>query len=658
MTRTLWLVLFCCQSALTALAHDGGEPHQHAAADRQWTLDTGEIMTGSFVSERHGQVVIRRSDGWLRPLNLQRLSADDQSWVAAKQRQIEQLNTLPQYIIARLPAPTAGAPVVPAGPASADVAAQKQQLEQSFKPFSDVVKTRSDDSFFYVESNGVPDHEMMVGITAWQQQVPLPQKYVGENAWRIPLNPVPAKEPMSAKTSFFRGAIAIAVNGVPIFNPIKNDGRTDTLLAGELDQFGGHCGRADDYHYHIAPVHLEKQTGPGKPVGWALDGYPIYGYQDPAAKDFAPLDALNGHTGPDGQYHYHATKTYPYLNGGFHGEVVERDGQVDPQPRAESPRPALPPLRGAKIVRFEQKQTGSYVLTYDINGRPGTVSYTIAANGGVSFEFRSPDGQTTKEEYQPRTGGRRPPGGGGGNRPPGDEPPGGGGQRPPGDRPPGGGGQRPPGDRPPGGGGGQRPPGERPPGGGGQRPPGDRPPGGGQRPPGGPGGNRPPREGAGGPTTAKQHPQIGNMKLTSSSVSTAGRLSVDCTCDGKSQSPAVAWENAPAGTKSFVVSLWHTAPDQEKSYWLLYNIPASTTSLPQNVRGVGMAGLNDRKERSFDPMCSRGPGVKTYHITVYALSEELKLNPASTNRAAIVDAVKQITLAETTLDFQYERQEQ
>ncbi len=652
MKRTLWLLLFFCQFSMTAAAHDGGEPHQHAAADRKWTLTTGETMTGSFVSARGGRVIIRRSDGWLRPLSLRQLSADDQTWVADRQLQIEQLNTLPQYVIASLPVANAVEPNMPNGAVSADAAAQKQQLEQSFKPFSDVVKTRSDDNFFYVESNGVPDHEMMVGITAWQQQVPLPQKYNGENAWRIPLNPVPAKEPMSAKNNFFRGAIAIAVNGVPIFNPIKNDGKTDTLLAGELDNFGGHCGRADDYHYHIAPVHLEKQTGAGKPVGWALDGYPIFGYQDPTAKDFAPLDAMNGHTGPDGQYHYHATKTYPYLNGGFHGEVVERDGQVDPQPRAESPRPALPPLRGAKIVRFEQKQPGSYLLTYDINGRSGTVGYTIAASGAVSFEFRSPDGETTKEEYQPRAGGRRPPGGGGGG---GGGQKGGGGNRPPGDRPPGGGGggNRPPGDRPPG----DRPPGERPPG---DRPPGNRPPGGGggQRSPGGQGGNRPPREGAGGPAAAKQHPQIGNMKLSSSSVSAAGRLSVDCTCDGKSQSPAIAWENAPEGTKSFVVSLWHTAPDQEKSYWLLYNIPASVKSLPQNVRGVGIAGLNDRKERGFDPMCSQGPGVRTYHITVYALSEELKLNPGSTNRAAVVDAVKNIKLAETTFDFQYERQEQ
>ncbi|MFM7168541.1 MAG: YHYH protein, partial [Planctomycetaceae bacterium] len=588
MQRFLWLFLLASQICLTAVAHDGDDSHQHPPAERQWTLTTGETLVGSFVSERDGRVVVRRSDGWLRPLTLNNLSPSDQQWVAERQLQIRQLNTLPEYLITSLADPTAAAnPAV--SPPTADIVAQKQLLERSFSPFSKTVRTRSDDSFFYVESNGVPDHEMMVGITAWQQQVPLPQKYSAENAWRIPLNPIPAKQPMSAKTNFFRGAIAIAVNGIPIFNPIKNDGKTDTLLAGELDNFGGHCGRADDYHYHIAPVHLQKQTGPDKPVGWALDGYPIYGYQDPAAKDFAPLDALNGHTGPDGQYHYHATKNYPYLNGGFHGEVVERDGQVDPQPRAESPRAALPPMRGAKIVRFEQKQPGSYVLTYEVSGRPGTVSYTIAASGAVSFEFRSPDGDTTKEEYQPRGGGRRPPGGGGGQRPPGGGPPG------------------------------NRPPGDRPPGGGGNRPPGDRPPGGGQRPPGGPGqgGYRPPRT-AGNPAApaAKQHPQIGNMKLTSSSVSAAGRLSADCTCDGKSQSPAIAWENAPAETKSFVVSLWHTAPDQEKSYWLLYNIPASATGLPQNAKGIGTAGLNDRRERGFDPMCSRGPGVKTYHLTV------------------------------------------
>ncbi len=81
--------------------------------------------------------------------------------------------------------------------------------------------------------------------------------------------------------TLFGGAIGIAAIGIPIFNPIKQDGRTDTNLAGELDEFGGHAGRADDYHYHLAPVHLAERIGQGLPVAWALYGFPIYGYREP-----------------------------------------------------------------------------------------------------------------------------------------------------------------------------------------------------------------------------------------------------------------------------------------------------------------------------------------------------------------------------------------
>jgi Ca2+-binding EF-hand superfamily protein len=298
----------------------------------------------------------------------------------------------------------------------------RPDLAKLFDLFKDKVSVRFDRDFLFVESNGMPDHSMMTGITAWQQQVPLPQSYTGSNAWRIPLHPVPARNPMSTKEHFFRGAIALAVNGVPIFNPIKNDGRTDTLLAGELDQWGGHCGRADDYHYHIAPVHLEKIVGVGNPVAVALDGYPIYGYNDPNGKPPTNLDWLNGHKGPDGEYHYHATKTFPYLNGGFYGKVVERGGQVDPQPRAGGVRPAMPPLRGAKIVGFETPRAGSYVVRYEVFGDPRSVEYTVAENGSATFNFVSAQGTKT-ENYTPR---QRGGGGGDGRRnaerPTGNEP--------------------------------------------------------------------------------------------------------------------------------------------------------------------------------------------------------------------------------------------
>ena len=285
---------------------------------------------------------------------------------------------------------------------------------RAFEPFREKVKLRWDPLRLYLESNGMPDHEMMTGIRAWQQQVPLPQPYTGDNAWQWPRKPVPAADPKSARTGFFRGAIAIAVNGVPIFNPIKNDGKTDTFVAGELDLFGGHAGRADDYHYHIAPVHLN-EGDPSRPIAYALDGYPIYGYDEPDGSPVRALDELNGHDDPKIGYHYHATRTYPYLNGGFHGEVDEAGGQVDPQPHAHGVRPATTPLRGAIIESFEKGKDGrSYTLTYDLRGKKGTVAYTIREDGSVHFVFTTPDGAKREETHRPE--GQARGGGGGGRR--------------------------------------------------------------------------------------------------------------------------------------------------------------------------------------------------------------------------------------------------
>lgn len=271
---------------------------------------------------------------------------------------------------------------------------------KAFERFLHLVKLRWDELWLYIESNGLPDHKMMIDITAWQQQVPLPQDYTGANAWQVPRHPVPAKEPKSAKTGFFRGAIAIAVNGVPIFNPIKNDGKTDTFLAGELDMFGGHAGRADDYHYHIAPVFLN-EGDPSRPIAFALDGYPIYGYDEPDGSPCRKLDEWNGHDDEKLGYHYHATREYPYLNGGFRGEVREAGGQVEPQPHEHPIRPATTPLRGATVTGFERSDDGkSITVTYELRGRTGTVRYTQQADGSVNFVFTTPDGATTQQTYR------------------------------------------------------------------------------------------------------------------------------------------------------------------------------------------------------------------------------------------------------------------
>ena len=143
--------------------------------------------------------------------------------------------------------------------------------------------------------------------------------------------------------------------------------------------------------------------------------------------------------------------------------------------------------------------------------------------------------------------------------------------------------------------------------------------------------------------------------MSSHSVDEKHFLSVDCTCDGASQSPAIAWKGAPANTQYFAVSIWHTAPDQEKSYWVMYNIPASVTSLKQNSKGVGTVGVNDRGEAAYDPMCSKGPGLKKYHITVFALSSKIELAPQKVTRANLRKAIQNNLVGVSTLDVFYER---
>ncbi|MEQ1841190.1 MAG: YHYH protein, partial [Verrucomicrobiales bacterium] len=248
----------------------------------------------------------------------------------------------------------------------------------AFAPFQGRLGLSWDEDYFFVEGNGLPDHNMMVGITAWQQQVPLPQGYVGENAWRVPLKPVPAAEPAMIDGRFLRGAIAIAVNGIPIFNPQNNRGEVSYEI-GELDQWGGHCGRADDYHYHIAPVHLESVVGKGKPVAYALDGYPVLAMTEANGSAPKNLDECHGHDHDNLGYHYHAAAKYPYVFSGFHGEVVEVEGQVDPQPRAQPVREALPALRGAEITGFEKTAEDAWQLSYEVDGVKRSIRYRLGS---------------------------------------------------------------------------------------------------------------------------------------------------------------------------------------------------------------------------------------------------------------------------------------
>ncbi len=302
-----------------------------------------------------------------------------------------------------IPSPPAAAP-------GADGDRLAPQLARVFAAFGDQVALRWDDDWLYIETDAMPEHPMMVGIKAWNQQVPLPQPYRGANAWRLPLHPKVAAAPVPLP---YDGPIAVAANGVPIFNPIKQNGRTDTFLAGELDDYGGHAGRGDDYHYHTAPVHLQALVGLGNPIAVAMDGYPIYGPQDLEGRRAMPLDANKGHVhaphepppplltlGEDPGYHYHGALSFPYVHGAFHGEV-----DLSHRPQAAPVRPAGTGMRVA-ITGFERTGEGSYLLRYLANGKERNVSYAVTEDE-VHFTFTDENGSSTRSSYRRRQAGRR-----------------------------------------------------------------------------------------------------------------------------------------------------------------------------------------------------------------------------------------------------------
>lgn len=572
----VWTVL-----PISVAAHPGGHG---GAADtgrgRTFRMVSGErVARGSLLMVRGGQVHIRSEGGPVVEVPLDSLSELDQLWISRRVADVEDLNSGPQLALAN--------PNRASGRSDGDTTGKSPVIARHFAPFEKTLGLRWDKKFFYVESSGIPDHPLMVGIRSWQQQVPLPQGYRGRNAWVIPLNPAPAKEPQSTRNDFLRGAIALAVNGVPIFNPLNNRGE-DAFLAGELDEYGGHCGRADDYHYHLAPVHLEKIVGRGNPIAYALDGYPIYGFQQPDDPDFAPLDQLNGHRGEDGAYHYHATKTYPYLNGGFYGQVTKREGQVDPQPRAEPVRESRPPLKGARVIRFEKLNDTHSRLTYEIAGRPGTVEYEVGKEGQVVFTYRDVRGQVTTEVAGTLRQGKRRDEGEASDSP--------------------------------------------------------------RRPR-----QRPGREA--GRASGRRDEAAAVIGLSSTSIDADGLLSRDCSCDGRSQSPAIARKQLPREAKFWAVSLWHAAPDQEKSYWLVYDIPANVAELRQGESPPGKLGQNDRLRFDYEPVCSKGPGRKLYHLTVYALSDHPRWPLGEKTRARFLESIRGLVLAEETLDFEFSRGE-
>lgn len=107
--------------------------------------------------------------------------------------------------------------------------------------------------------------------------------------------------------------------------------------------------------------------------------------------------------------------------------------------------------------------------------------------------------------------------------------------------------------------------------------------------------------------------------------------------DGEDVAPALEWTGVPAGTKAFAVVVHD--PDAPLvdgfTHWVAYGIPGDATGLPEGGGDV-VDGTNSFGNTQYNgPAPPPGHGPHHYYFWVYALDDDLTLEPGLDRRALL-----------------------
>jgi len=157
----------------------------------------------------------------------------------------------------------------------------------------------------------------------------------------------------------------------------------------------------------------------------------------------------------------------------------------------------------------------------------------------------------------------------------------------------------------------------------------------------------------------------GTMEISSSAFKDGEKIPIQYVmpaAGGKNLSIPLTWRNAPAGTKSFALSMVDPHPvAQNWVHWLVMNIPPQATSIGEGASKKKMPAGSVELKNSFGdigyggPQPPKGTGEHPYVITIYALNVgklDLGLN---TSLSAFKKAIEGKVIGSASITGKYGR---
>jgi len=151
------------------------------------------------------------------------------------------------------------------------------------------------------------------------------------------------------------------------------------------------------------------------------------------------------------------------------------------------------------------------------------------------------------------------------------------------------------------------------------------------------------------------------LQITSSAFSAGETIPKKFTCDGPDASPALAWNEPPANTKSFALIMDDPdAPVGTWVHWVLYDLPPETKELAEGVAkqeqlaNGARQGRNDFGKIGYGGPCPPAGKPHRYFFKLYALDSKLNLKPGAT-KAQLESAMKGRILGQAEMIGRYGR---